>query len=95
MLATAALLLVGNATWADDGNKQGSKGNEAGDDRGARLLFTIAVPVSGDNTTAGGLYSWDIAWVDQKTQTFYVADRSNKRVDILDAANPGTAPRVR
>jgi len=95
MLATAALLLIGNATWADDGNKQGSKGNEAGDDRGARLLFTIAVPVSGDNTTAGGLYSWDIAWVGQKTQTFYVADRSNKRVDILDAANPGTVTQLK
>jgi len=43
-LAAAALLLVGNATWADDngqrnnGNGQGNKGNEAGDDRAVRLI---------------------------------------------------------
>ena len=37
-LAAAALLLVGNATWADDGKGNGGKGNEAGDDRAVRLL---------------------------------------------------------
>jgi hypothetical protein len=56
MLAAAALLLVGNATRADDGN--GNKGNEAGDDRAVRLLQVVPVPVSNDNNTAGGLYSY-------------------------------------
>lgn len=80
ILAAAGLLLVSNATWADD-----NKGNEAGDDRAVRLLKVVPVPVSADNNTAGGLYSFDIAWVDQKTETYYLADRSNKRVDIVDA----------
>ena len=36
-LATAALLLVGNAAWADD---KGNKGNEAGDDRAVAKSVT-------------------------------------------------------
>jgi hypothetical protein len=51
-----------------------------------RLLKTIPVPVSAANTTAGALYSFDISWVDQATGTYYLADRSNKAVDIVDAA---------
>jgi hypothetical protein len=89
-----ALALVGNAAWADDFN-WGRKGNEAGDDRGSRLIKVIPVPVSTDNTTAGGLYSWDIGWVDQATETYYVADRSNKSVDIVDTANPGTVTQLK
>jgi hypothetical protein len=85
-LATAALLLVGNATWADDDGKgKGNKGNEAGDDRAVRLLFTIPVPVSPTNPNK--LYSFDISWVDQTTQTYYLADRSNNVVDVVDAKN--------
>src|SRR5436309_1606308 len=84
--AAAALLLIGNTAWAD-GFNQGRKGNEAGDDRASRLIKVIPVPVSKDNNT-GGLYSWDISWVDQATETYYLADRSNKSVDIVDAAKP-------
>jgi hypothetical protein len=51
-----------------------------------RLLKTIPVPVSAANTTAGALYSFDISWVDQATGTYYLADRSNQAVDILDSA---------
>ena len=69
VLGAAALLMVGNAAWADGARK----GNEAGDDRASRLIKVIPVPVSKDNTTAGGLYSWDIGWVDQATETYYVA----------------------
>jgi hypothetical protein len=49
-----------------------------------RLLKTIPVPVSATNTT-GGLYSFDISFVDQSTQTYYLADRSNAVVDVVDA----------
>jgi hypothetical protein len=49
-----------------------------------RLLTTIPVPVSAANTT-GGLYSFDISFVDQSTQTYYLADRSNAVVDVVDA----------
>jgi hypothetical protein len=70
-----ALLLVGPAGWADDGRDQ----------RGpVKLLTTIPVPPTPTNTTAGKLYSFDISWVDQGTQTLYVADRSNKVVDVFD-----------
>jgi hypothetical protein len=84
VLAGAGMLMIANWAWADD-NSQGSKGNEAGDDRAVRLLTVIPVPASPANTTAGGLYSFDISWIDQATQTYYLADRSNKSVDIVDA----------
>jgi hypothetical protein len=50
-----------------------------------RLLATVPIPVSAANTTAGALYSFDISWVDQGTGTYYLADRSNKAVDIVEA----------
>src|SRR5712691_4496551 len=83
-LATAALLLVGTTVWAD-GKGQGGKGNEAGDDRGVRLLKVIPVPGSKANVTNGKLYGFDISWVDQVTQTYYLADRSNAAIDVVDA----------
>jgi hypothetical protein len=64
----------------------GPGGNEGVDDRGAvRLLKTIPVPVSSLNTTAGAMYSFDISFVDQATQTYFVADRSNRAVDVVNA----------
>jgi len=50
------------------------------------VLFQEAVPIPVDaaNTT-GGLFSFDISFVDQTTQTYYLADRSNKAVDVVDA----------
>lgn len=50
------------------------------------VLFQEAVPIPVDaaNTT-GGLYSFDISWVDQTTQTYYLADRSNFAIDVVDA----------
>ena len=81
-VVVAILLPVGNAAWA--GNGPG--GNEGVADRGAvRLLTTVPVPVSAANNTAGALYSFDISWVDQSTQTYYLADRSNRVVDVVDA----------
>jgi hypothetical protein len=81
-LATAALLLVGSAAWADD---KGNKGNEAGDDRAVRLIDVIPVPGTTANATNGKLYSYDISWVDQKNQLYFLADRSNAVVDVVDA----------
>jgi hypothetical protein len=83
LVAVVAILLpVGNAAWAG----KGPGSNEGVADRGAvRLLTTGPVPVSAANNTAGGLYSFDISWVDQSTQTYYLADRSNVVVDVVDA----------
>ena len=86
-LAAAALLLVGNTAWADDNGKgKGNKGNEAGDDRAVRLLDVVPIPGrTPPNVTNGKLYSFDISWVDQKTEMYFLADRSNAAVDVVDA----------
>jgi hypothetical protein len=76
-LVSLLLLLIG----ATDARSQ----NGAGADRALRLLALIPVPVSNLNTTAGAMYSFDISFVDQATQTYYLADRSNKAVDVVDA----------
>src|SRR3954469_3764155 len=54
----------------------------AGDDRrdagAVRLLTTVPVP--------GRLVIFDISFVDPGTQLFYLADRSNNAIDVVDAA---------
>ena len=80
-LATAALLLVGNGAWGDDARKVKTE-------PAVRLLTTIPVPpTAAAVSTAGGLYSYDISWVDQVTQRYYLADRSNNVVDVVNANN--------
>jgi hypothetical protein len=74
-----ALLLSGNAVWAKERKREGKN------DRAVRLLATVPIPPTLDNNTANGLYSFDISWVDQATETYYLADRSNRAVDIVDA----------
>lgn len=49
------------------------------------LLFTIKVPVASTNTT-GGMYGFDISWVDPVTQTYYLGDRSNAAIDVVNAS---------
>ena len=70
IVATGAVLLAGNASWAAE--------------KALRLLDSMAVPVAAGNTT-GGMFSFDISFVDHSTGTYYLADRSNKAVDRLDA----------
>ena len=49
-----------------------------------RLLGSVAVP--GTTTNASGkMYVFDISWVDANTQLYYLADRSNAVVDVIDA----------
>jgi hypothetical protein len=86
-LAAIALILLatGNTTRAANGPPGGNKGV---DDRGAvRLLTTVPIPGTAANTTNGKLYSYDISFVDRSTQTYYLADRSNAAVDVVDAKN--------
>jgi len=81
--AVAVVLCVGSA-FADDGNNNGNNnGDNNGDDNGdsggaVRLLSTIPVPGT-------ALRGFDISWVDAATQRYYLADRSNKAVDVVDA----------
>lgn len=45
----------------------------------AELKQIATIPVPGE-----GLTSFDISFIDQKTQRYYLADRSNKSIDIVD-----------
>src|SRR5882724_6373264 len=49
------------------------------------LLTTVPIPGTKANTTGGNMYVFDISFVDQTTQTYYLADRSNAAVDVVDA----------
>src|SRR2546425_873329 len=81
--SVAVLAPVAHVTAAGPG------GNEGVDDRGAvRLLKIIPVPPTLANNTAGALYSYDISWVDQATQTYYLADRSNRVVGLGRLVDP-------
>ena len=91
LLALGALvgflvLPLGTAPRADD---HGQTKGEAGADRALRLKTLAPIPASKTNNTAGAMYSFDISFVDQKTETYYLADRSNAAVDVVDA-NTGT-----
>jgi hypothetical protein len=68
-----------------DNDSQGGSAREGKNDRAVRLLQTVAITPTAANTTANALYSFDISWVDQATRTYYLADRSNKVVDIVDS----------
>ena len=74
-LAATISLLAGNAAWAASAEDNGP----------VRLLKTIPVPVAPTNKT-GGMYAFDISFVDQKTQTYYLGDRSNAVVDVVNAS---------
>jgi len=88
LVVTVPFLLLGAGSGhADDRHDRDDR-----DDRGngrvngpVKLLKTIPVPVSAVNGTAGALYSFDISFVDPATQTYYLADRSNKAVDVVNA----------
>src|SRR6516164_8419089 len=71
-LAAAGLLLAGNASWA------------ASSEPALRLLSSVAIPVSDGNTT-GGMFSYDISFVDPATGDYFLADRSNTAVERVIA----------
>src|SRR5215468_3707168 len=91
LAVTVPILLFGTGSGrADDKEGKGDRENEGqnqregNNDRAVRLFRTIAISPGDLNTTAGALYSFDISFVDQATQTYYLADRSNKSVDVVD-----------
>jgi len=74
-MAVAPALLAGTSAWAQ------AVQNEP------PVLFqeSVPIPVLAPPNTTGGLFSFDISFVDQTTQTYYLADRSNKAIDVVDA----------
>ena len=76
ILATAALfaavsLATSGAALADEHERDGGA---------VKLLTTIPIPNA-------ALHSFDISWVDASTQRYYLADRSNQAIDVIDAKN--------
>src|SRR5262249_43175183 len=85
IVAIPFLLLSTGSSRADDRDDQDrDKANGP-----VKLLKTIPVPVSPLNSTAGAMYSFDISFVDQATGGYFLADRSNRAVDVVNA-NTGT-----
>src|ERR1700704_5470240 len=80
LLCTAVGILAATmlATGASSMEGQGRDG-------AVRLLKTVPIPGTSANTTGGKMYVFDISFVDQTTQTYYIADRSNAVVDAVDA----------
>ena len=50
------------------------------------MLTTIPIPPTTANV-GKNFFSYDISFVDQSTQTYYLADRSNNVVDVVDASS--------
>ena len=51
-----------------------------------KLLTTIPVPINPHAVPPStGMKSFDISWVDAATQLYYLADRSNQAVEVVDA----------
>jgi hypothetical protein len=71
----AAAMLATDASAMEGGAKDGA----------TRLLATVPIPGTAANTTAGNMYVFDISFVDQATQTYFLSDRSNAVVDVVDA----------
>ena len=69
-LATAGLLTAGNISWAAE--------------TAVHLLSSVPIPVS-DGNTSGGMFSFDISFVDPATGDYFLADRSNTAVERVIA----------
>src|SRR6516225_1985790 len=82
----------------DDRNGQNNQGNDQGcrdegdNDHNARTPLKLigVIPVPGNP-----IISADIAWVDPGTEAYYLADRSNAGVDIIDVETNFFAGRVK
>src|SRR2546423_12037750 len=57
------------------------------DDDAYRQIALISIP-------GAPLNSFDISWVDRSSQTYYLADRSNKGIDIVNARNNSFVSRI-
>jgi hypothetical protein len=73
----AALLLIAGGAWAQSAATTALPA--------VKLLMTVPVPVAKANKS-GGMYAYDISFVDQASETYYLGDRSNAVVDVVNAA---------
>ena len=77
VFAAPFLLVSAGAGRADD--RDGERTQAA-----VKFLKAIPVPVSDVNGTSKAMYSFDISFVDPATGHYYLADRSNKAIDVVN-----------
>jgi hypothetical protein len=76
----AVPLLLGSAAWTE-GNATNSPA----------LRFIKAIPVKPTpQNIAGGMFSFDISWVDPANGLYYLGDRSNSAIDVVDTTGAFT-----
>ncbi len=80
LLCTAVGFLAAAMLTTTASSREGDRRDGA-----VHLLKTVPIPGTKANTTGGNMYVFDISFVDQATQTYYLADRSNAVVDVVDA----------
>ncbi len=73
VVIVSALMLGAGSGRADDRNEDRNRGP-------VKLLTTVPIP-----KTLNALRAFDISWVDAGSQLYYLADRSNASVDVVDA----------
>ena len=80
VVAAPFLLLSAGSGRADDRDDRDGGRTQAA----VKFLKAIPVPVSAVNGTSHAMYSFDISFVDPATGHYYLADRSNKAVDVVN-----------
>ncbi len=85
LVVLVPILLLGTGSGRADDRHDRHDRDHGQREGPVRLLKTVPIPGTAANTTNGNLYSYDISFVDQSTQTYYLADRSNAIVDVVDA----------
>ena len=79
LAAMVPVLLLGAGSSRADGDDDRSNG-------AVRFLKGVPVPGSDLNTTSPGkMLVFDISWIDEATQLYYLADRSNAVIDVVNA----------
>src|SRR5881397_1229215 len=79
LAAMVPVLLLGAGSSRADGDDDRSNG-------AVRFLKGVPVPGSDLNTTSPGkMLVFDISWIDEATQLYYLADRSNAVIDVVYA----------
>src|SRR5258708_28358759 len=83
-IGAIAMLAVAGPALTDDNED----GNSSKKDEVFNLTTVIQVPPAAGNM-AGTFFSFDISWFDPKLNKFFLADRNNKAIDVVDPKNLG------
>jgi DNA-binding beta-propeller fold protein YncE len=89
LLFVLSIAIPGSRVLAEEDGRDDSR-----DFSKLSLLHTIQVPVDKTKNSFEQLRFFDISWVDAKSQRYYLADRSNAGIDIIDAEDHAFLHRV-